>query len=132
MGVGNKTNNSSIKTFEKIISDLVEHGIWRTKTGEKIKILTMSDHHLLFSHRFLVNKIDSLNAADDFNFNDEIFKLSILAVEGINVFVREINFRNLPILPSDTEAHMNSNESLKSENDLSFKDEFLKKKSMKI
>lgn len=130
--MSNKTNNFSIKTFEKIVSDLVEHGIWRTKAGVEVRVSAMSDYHLLFSYRFLVNKIDSLNTKDDFNFNDEIFKLSILAVEGINVFVREINFRNLSILPSDTEAHMNFNESLKSENDLSFNSKFLEKKSMKI
>lgn len=136
--MSNKTKNSLLKSFlllenfKKAISDLVEYRIWHIKTGAKIKISAMSDHHLLFSHRFLVNSIESLNITDDFNFNDEVFKLSVLAMEGINIFVEEIKFRGLSVLPSKIEVYMNSNESLKSKNELSFNRKFLEKKSMCI
>ena len=128
--INGATKKLLIESFGRVISNLVDYGIWHSREGSEIKVLEMSDHYLLFSHRLLVNKIDNLNAMDDFNFNDEVFKLSILAIEGINVFVREINLRNLSILPSDIEVRADFNESLKSKNELSFKSKYLKDKSI--
>ena len=117
-------NKAIIGLFKKTISNLVDQGVWCSKEGVKIKISLMSDTHLLFSHRFLVNEIDNLGALENFSFdddNDELFKLSILAMEGINVFLKEIKFRKLTPLPSEAEISISHNEVLKSENELSFK-----------
>ena len=116
-----------IKSITKIINRLVDQGFWISNDGTKTKVSKMLDHHLLFSHRFLSNKIDSLNTLDDFNLDEKVFKLSILAIEGLNVFVKEINKRNLNTLPSESEINTDFNESLKSNNELSFKKEYIKK-----
>lgn len=116
-----------ILSIKKVIRDLVENEVWVSKDGCRTKVVDMVDRHLLFSHRFLSNKIDNLSTLDDFNFDGEIFKLSILAVEGLNIFVKEINRRNLNPLPSESEVSLDFNESLKSKNELSFKKEYIKK-----
>jgi len=132
--MNNQIEKAIIESFKTTISNLVKDGVWHSKEGLGIKVSSMSNRHLLFSHRFLVNKIDSLNDIDDFNFDDDIFKLSILAVEGINVFMREINKRHLSLLPSDTEIQLDFNESLKSgpDSEFAFKSKYLKDKSMSI
>lgn len=108
--------------LKKHIKNLVNQKVWVNKEGDSVKVSEMPNHYLLFAHRFLVNEINSLDTLNDSSqFDDEIFKLLITSMEGVGIFLEEIKFRNLIAMPSNVEVQINSNELLKSENDLSFK-----------
>ena len=116
-----------IMSITKTINRLVNNEVWISREGIKIEVSKMKDQYLLFSHRFLSNRIDNLIISNNLGLDDEVFKLSILAIEGLNVFVKEIIKRNLTQIPSECEKRLDFNESLKSKNELSFKKEYLER-----
>lgn len=82
-------------------------GLWKTKSGEILKISGMGDDHILSTHRFLQRKLSELEELPYPDFNGEMAQLHaesawenaweavIPLIDKIEEFSREIKRRNI-------------------------------------